>query len=98
LSTSHLLPYTTLFRSLVGKAANHLSHSRQAFALDDLLLQFLFQGNVSHRDDHAIHFIVGIEQRACRCPHGAPASITMPRSILARSEEHTSELQSRFDL
>jgi len=29
---------------------------------------FLFQGNVSHRDDHAIHFIVGIEQRALPLP------------------------------
>src|SRR2546430_3675742 len=79
---STLFPYTTLFRSLqqfgdshdagqrivqlVGKAADHLSHSRQALALDDLLLQFLFQGNVSHRSEEHTSELQSQSNLVCR--------------------------------
>src|SRR5207249_10278430 len=80
---STLFPYTTLFRSVVVAGAH-----REAIALarslagDDFHRQVQLPDHATH--DHKLLIILLSEDRRDR--HGQ------------RSEEHTSELQSRFDL
>src|SRR5207249_7392242 len=83
--TSTLFPYTTLFRSSFKFTAEQLVA-------------------------HCHHPPVGVEEYRCRhaeqaerCDHriGRREDAVQPRhgqTIAPRSEEHTSELQSRFDL
>src|SRR5690349_22290765 len=81
---STLFPYTTLFRS-AGDDQLTVSHSLSGLVLD--------------RFCH--HVSLRVHGRPWRT-HGFAASVALlPRSTLfaaARSEEHTSELQSRRDL
>src|SRR5207249_10470990 len=79
---STLFPYTTLFRS---RAAAHRQGER---------------GGQRQRHPHPRSsrklFLVSSESTVRACSLGC--SRTRPRRVCGRSEEHTSELQSRFDL
>src|SRR5207249_12297753 len=86
--TPPLLPYTTLFRS---------PWSRPEPSSE---LQIAVQVHCSDQHDYrGFHVPAGRQHR----PHRSPNNYSEPqrfsfRSSLGRSEEHTSELQSRFDL
>jgi hypothetical protein len=67
----------------VGEAADHLSHGRETFALNDLLLQFLLHGHIADGNDHARRFAFGIEQRTRHAEHGAPVAVAVPGSVFA---------------
>src|SRR5207249_10220106 len=92
--SSTLFPYTTLFRSgdpaVLQRDLAVLDHLEGDLVLD------LFDteaGGGLVLDDEAVHLVVG----DVACPDDrdvAPRRITDP----PRSEEHTSELQSRFDI
>ncbi len=45
----------------MGKAADHLAHGGETFALNDLLLELLFRGYVANGDDDAGRLALGIE-------------------------------------
>src|SRR5207249_10677055 len=82
---SPLFPYTTLFRSQEGRRTCERAQRRRA--------RVRRVGEGAHV--HARHAQVG------RHAHGGHGQLAQPRVVrLAqeRSEEHTSELQSRFDL
>src|SRR5207249_7568902 len=92
-----LFPYTTLFRSHAQR--RRLAAPRRADEDEELTVA---DGDVQiiHRRDLAEflrHMVVGNGRHL-----GSSMSHRPPRSIggtyLSRSEEHTSELQSRFDL
>src|SRR5204863_8284214 len=70
----------------VREPADHLSHRRQAFALNDLLFKLFLNRDVTDRDNDATQFAPGIEQWAGRGPHGTPASIPMACAVLAEPE------------
>src|SRR5207249_11361086 len=92
--TSTLLPYTTLFRSLVGRAERLLQEEAAGECIQFCLTRQARQSI----DDAGILPIDGV---------GGFADLLL-RTIVRlqqhhtiaqqRSEEHTSELQSRFDL
>src|SRR5207249_11669906 len=87
LPSSTLFPYTTLFRSLLTRAA---------------LACALGSGPLLHASTHApMHHLLAhartrLRRRRLRCG-GRGWRLLLCRGRL-RSEEHTSELQSRFDL
>ena len=78
----------------VGETSDHLSHSRQPLALNDLLFQLPLHRDVAHRHDHAAGLSFIIKQRAGVSPHSPPASVAMPRAELAEAEL----LRSRADI
>src|SRR5207253_10281229 len=93
-----LLPYTTLFRSSRGAAGWHSPGTQKLVAnlcLAEQLIRYhcvlgVVIGPVDHGDD--------LDEE-----HGIAAELLMedpgwPGSVLERSEEHTSELQSRGHL
>src|SRR5207249_11218751 len=89
--TFTLFPYTTLFRSyLIFKEFLQVLHSLVQIAV----LRYLAAG-VEH---HIIR--VQMDARADALLLPIPISRLLPLRLLLnlRSEEHTSELQSRFDL
>src|SRR5579863_7390955 len=71
---------------LVSKSSNHLAHGSQALALNDLLLKLLFDGNVTHRENHAAHFAIRVKQGTCRSAHGSPASVAVTATAFAGPE------------
>ena len=71
----------------VSEAADHLSHRRQTFGLDDLALEFLLGGHVAHGNNHARGFALGIEERARHAEHGAGVAILMLDGVLAGSAQ-----------
>src|SRR5256886_5212594 len=79
---STLFPYTTLFRSLLGTRDRARVSARCRFL-------------ASRRRHDSIR-----RRRFCRSHHGAAAGagVVPVASALARSEEHTSELQSQSNL
>src|SRR3546814_9582705 len=85
--TDTLFPYTTLFRSLVGRA-QHAEHV--ALALADPLVE-----NDSGADGPAAH-LVGVRGEDLDLPGRPDARLRVVplETRLHRSEEHTSELQS----
>src|SRR5699024_12483919 len=95
---STLLPYTTLFRSrmhltnkeTLEKLLSYSDELRQHYELYQFLL-FHFQ------EKNSDHFFSLIEQEIATVN---PIFQTIFKTFLKdkRSEEHTSELQSRFDL
>src|SRR5690348_17696068 len=82
---STLFPYTTLFRSL-DQVAPVLGHQSVCHCC------FSFCGAALLPDDSGLHRVVP------RVPEGTPCSYGVPRLLPARSEEHTSELQSPVHL
>src|SRR5687768_18286462 len=82
---STLFPYTTLFRSVVGLVDRHDHRSRHGTERSrDLLV-------CGHQPFASIHH----ENKDIRL---AERLATLPDHELVRSEEHTSELQSRLHL
>src|SRR5699024_12738788 len=91
-----LFPYTTLFRSAVLMPAGRMHHEPRRLVDDDQVLVL-----VDHRQRDILADRIG---RLCR-RHDERERIALDDLALAvgddlaiRSEEHTSELQSRFDL
>src|SRR5438874_10089561 len=82
-----LFPYTTLFRSDVVKRAGGLDTEKVTKAWENAKFKTLWGAEV--------------EMRACdhqMLTQGYVAEVLEPEKIPPRSEEHTSELQSRRDL
>src|SRR5699024_11670983 len=93
--TSTLFPYTTLFRSRVrtgGTVAKKLYE-------DDVLVIGLgrFGGAAAIELQRLGHNVVAVERDA-NLAEGFLGKVSKLVQADARSEEHTSELQSRFDL
>src|SRR5687768_18109642 len=87
--TFTLFPYTTLFRSLAASERNRsLAVSRGDYPVA-FALEVVPQGG----DERGL--IVDDKDRACGCVH---TFIIPTRATTSRSEEHTSELQSRLHL
>src|SRR5699024_12204101 len=87
---SSLLPYTTLFRS-------------SAFAIRFSETGCAVPSEFANRDTRSSSSISTTSTQApgrdtISCDHSALASAGNRLPIFLRSEEHTSELQSRFDL
>src|SRR5690606_40989047 len=93
---STLFPYTTLFRSVLGAFGGRLDHSLAA-----LLFAARLAGAGKHLDlhggPHSAWPLTAGTHLALELPVGTTVSIVslMGGSRLTRSEEHTSELQSR---
>src|SRR5207249_5368770 len=89
-----LFPYTTLFRSLLGGQVERNAHGAERGADLDLLSvedDLLIRGG-QYRDRHpfAVVEFNGMTDAAFEAG--------FDDALGGRSEEHTSELQSRFDL
>src|SRR5699024_12217162 len=84
---STLLPYTTLFRSIYrrGRGKEQLFHPAKPHAFEQNKSSGISIFILNHRTLRTC-----LDVRVCRHMKDIQAS--------ARSEEHTSELQSRFDL
>src|SRR5207249_11525335 len=90
-------PYTTLFRSQRLAVRHRADRGRPPHALE--LLGTLVEAHlVEHvgRRDHAERRRPRALAGPLRAPHLLEHALI--RQLVARSEEHTSELQSRFDL
>src|SRR5699024_12730990 len=91
-----LFPYTTLFRSdLVGPAGFERADELGGRTRDDAHGRVLFEagtrvGDVEVAHGHLADAVLGAE--------GGIADALHRQLLRVRSEEHTSELQSRFDL
>src|SRR5207249_8042750 len=86
---SPLFPYTTLFRSArLVAAENAAERDRAVERLLDFYLHSAAAASTSIEIDN-VRFDYGL---------GAAPPLAVRPSGVARSEEHTSELQSRFDL
>src|SRR5687768_17726880 len=86
---STLFPYTTLFRSLEQFRQARLDFvARQALQLEDRLHVLLDREAAEHR----------VLLRQVRDAEPRAAVDRQVRKLAARSEEHTSELQSRLHL
>src|SRR5438067_10535092 len=83
--TSTLFPYTTLFRSLMNKGNALQSQGRLAEA------EAAFECAIEIREA-----LVRAGRRDLE--NGLAMALVNKGNALRRSEEHTSELQSRFDL
>src|SRR5207249_8639779 len=86
---STLFPYTTLFRSWVGPAAE--VWTTKPFQIAGLSNERIMRGSGFLRVVGHLKPGVTIEQARAAMP-------PLEQSYRTRSEEHTSELQSRFDL
>src|SRR5207248_11493240 len=86
-TTSPLFPYTTLFRS-------HRVHAVDA----DLVRAELGGHRLRHEDDRALRAVVDGEPRPRPHPGGGGDVYDRATAAAPRSEEHTSELQSPYDL
>src|SRR5699024_12320111 len=92
--TSSLFPYTTLFRSYLNDMGkyNHTNEIKKArLAYDNITVQLSrkntrFQYKLIKKGGRAAEFENAIEW------------LVLSGIVSRRSEEHTSELQSRFDL
>src|SRR5207249_10883038 len=94
---STLFPYTTLFRSDLREElveeTDRANHDRLAADRREGLVASPHAGSTATRDDDARHG--GRRRRRARASHRHGVLIHRRHR---RSEEHTSELQSRFDL
>src|SRR5699024_12190099 len=84
-----LFPYTTLFRSQGGGASANAHHQCGCFSRDTTL-RVSIRGNACGPAGHVDLWLSSGTREAGHLPRRRPPC--------ARSEEHTSELQSRFDL
>src|SRR5699024_11436143 len=92
LPRSSLFPYTTLFRSLYDKKGAKLPLYLGGFLMAISCLLFAIFGlNLTVM---MIIIIYGIMMLG----HRMSFSNTLAEALKVRSEEHTSELQSRFDI
>src|SRR5207249_8270401 len=88
---STLFPYTTLFRSSVALA--QAGAPVEGLAFDTMIARYLLQSNErSHGLKDVAFFELGVKMT------NISELIGKGKNQLSRSEEHTSELQSRFDL
>src|SRR5947209_10411579 len=85
---STLFPYTTLFRSIVG----HLEARRGVEEVDD---EVLFPVGVDEAEPHRQSQLRRLEREAQRREHHRAVAVALHLLDVDRSEEHTSELQSR---
>src|SRR5207249_11064535 len=93
---STLFPYTTLFRSRRTYIAWQ-RYFNDRYQLYGRRLQFFYAGSCGDSDTNANETCRA--QKADDTYHAfAVQHETQPASLHERSEEHTSELQSRFDL
>src|SRR5699024_12183084 len=83
---STLFPYTTLFRSDPGRLSAHAKPGRRTRQRPGF-------GGVTGAEEGA-----GLVNQTRLIPRMAPRACSSSCSAPKRSEEHTSELQSRFDL
>src|SRR5687768_18142489 len=90
--TSTLFPYTTLFRS---RQAPHLVLGHQSQALVEILLRI--DGDEVARGDLADRRALRVTPLRDRADGDVAVCDRAPK-LVARSEEHTSELQSRLHL
>src|SRR5207249_9723955 len=81
--TSTLFPYTTLFRSAL------LAQQPDIFLLDE---------PTNHLDPHHQLVVLGLFRELASKGRTVITTLHDPTLAARRSEEHTSELQSRFDL
>src|SRR2546422_4612345 len=79
---STLFPYTTLFRSLIGV----IQDARAGLAVENLVGSF------------AAKLLVDVGAHANAAEHAGFVAHFRERDAVMRSEEHTSELQSRLHL
>src|SRR5690606_41941949 len=86
---STLFPYTTLFRSFIGQPYRSIKRVRQACFTHTLRNDFF---TTSH-DHLAVHQIQVFQFDWLRTQNECSR-----RCVISRSEEHTSELQSRENL
>src|SRR5699024_12437762 len=90
---STLFPYTTLFRSKLAPGAHERAHSQEyPWDVAKMMAEQGLLGITIPEDSGGVggtlmDAVVAIQAVAAACPRSAD-----------RSEEHTSELQSRFDL
>src|SRR5699024_11693841 len=89
---STLFPYTTLFRSGEG-----LSHAWVEIE-DNGYWYGLDPTNMLIVNDHHIKISHGRDYKDCTINQGLFIGNAVQQQTISRSEEHTSELQSRFDL
>src|SRR5690606_41938075 len=90
------VPYTTLFRSCIGRQRiEPLFHVRQQLGLD-----LLEHGALWRAQDHLIVGIAVLRDEPSASAERVIAlvKVALGIEIRARSEEHTSELQSRENL
>src|SRR5690606_37815474 len=101
LNSSHVFPYTTLFRSGADLHRRHggLGH-RQHEVRHERGADHRHARRRQHRDPRGRGQRQLLPLRADRRPghEDARARVQRPRGVRARSEEHTSELQSRVSL
>src|SRR5699024_11828121 len=94
-AASPLLPYTTLFRSEGDAAAVDGAGGRHQGHLADVAGALV---GVQHLAQQGL-VLLGAILHALAVPEGdMEAPDGLPAVAVGRSEEHTSELQSRFDL
>src|SRR5207249_8694927 len=93
--TSPLFPYTTLFRSLLAPGVARLAGGGTGG--EQLEPQ---ARSPAHRHLGDLPSILGRQRRRAGEGRAGPAVVALPAAARrgGRSEEHTSELQSRFDL
>src|SRR5207249_7039815 len=95
---AHHFPYTTLFRS----KPEPQSVPTKILVVDDEdgIRQALdrFLTRLGYRVVQAAHAAEALERQATETPEVMLSDIRMPNMTGVRSEEHTSELQSRFDI
>src|SRR3712207_6870306 len=80
---STLFPYTTLFRSAVGRVGEHAAGEQVAVEVGDQ------RAHVAHAE-RLVHAV-----EAAVAPHELLDGLLPVLLVRVRSEEHTSELQSR---
>src|SRR5699024_11950856 len=95
--TSTVFPYTTLFRSLFHAAEPHrtaLFRRLEGDLVGALSVELLLRGVCGHERNDLVHseFHRFLNNKI------EFGIFKQPRKQRKRSEEHTSELQSRFDL
>src|SRR5699024_12577628 len=87
-----LLPYTTLFRSRAVEPTTS-ARTRISYAYDiRVFFHFLMENNPVYKNYAIDQFTLQDLERL------EPVDIEEYQEYLKRSEEHTSQLQSRFDL
>src|SRR5207249_10654246 len=96
LSTSPPIPSTTLFRSLDGETFDLVQH------VDTVLAATSGHGLASRINPELMQSVLEIATPVCHTAADVEAELRKLRGFVCefarRSEEHTSELQSRFDL
>src|SRR5699024_12790122 len=98
LPRSSLLPYSTLFRSLLASTVGGfagLTYLTKFSFLEELGKQYVLTARAKGLGERQVLYGHVFRNAMLIIIAGIPAAIV---GIFFRSEEHTSELQSRFDL